>query len=189
MTDEGKDGLRDLIGDNIQAVSELRESLSNRKGKHAKYLGRLTRRLGTPTTLYTALLLSLAWIFCNELLKLTGHPIFDEPPFFFLQGVIGASALLTTLILLVGQNHQTELSEHRAELDLQLNLLVAQRTAKIVSLLEELRRDLPNVRNRQDKTAEALSQEQDTHAVSQAVREAMDVEESGLVKEHLEEPE
>ncbi len=38
-----------------------------------------------------------------------------------------------------------------------MSLLTEQRTAKIIDLLEELRRDMPSVRNRVDAEAEALT--------------------------------
>lgn len=42
-----------------------------------------------------------------------------------------------------------------AHLDLKVTLLTGQKAAKLIDLLEELRRDLPNVRNRHDPEAAA----------------------------------
>jgi uncharacterized membrane protein len=59
-------------------------------------------------------------------------------------------------MVLITQNRQAKLIERRMHLDLQVNLLTEQKTAKLIELLEELRRDLPNVRNRRDSEAEVM---------------------------------
>lgn len=46
-----------------------------------------------------------------------------------------------------------------------MSLLTEQRTAKIIGLLEELRRDMPSVHNRLDLEAEALTKTVDPHEV------------------------
>ena len=46
-----------------------------------------------------------------------------------------------------------------------MSLLTEQRTAKIIGLLEELRRDMPSVFNRVDLEAEALTKTVDPHEV------------------------
>jgi uncharacterized membrane protein len=59
-----------------------------------------------------------------------------------------------------GGSHQAEsarqLAEQRAHLDLKVTLRTEQKTAKLIDLLEELRRDMPNVRDRHDPEATAL---------------------------------
>ena len=47
-------------------------------------------------------------------------------------------------------------SESRAHLELQVNLLAEQKATKIIILLEELRRDMPNVHDRHDEHATTL---------------------------------
>jgi uncharacterized membrane protein len=49
-----------------------------------------------------------------------------------------------------------QVAEPRAHLELQVNLLAEQEATKIILLLEELRRNLPNVANRHDKHAKTL---------------------------------
>jgi uncharacterized membrane protein len=75
-----------------------------------------------------------------------------------LQGIVGLRALLTTTVVLSKQNRLAKLEEKRAHLDLKANLLTEQTAAKLIDLLEELRRDLPNVKDRHDSQAVALQQ-------------------------------
>jgi hypothetical protein len=71
------------------------------------------------------------------------------------------------------QNHQLKLSEERSRLDLQINILAERKIAKLIALLEELRRDLPYVRNRDDAEAVAMETHADPQIVADALEEAM----------------
>jgi uncharacterized membrane protein len=62
-------------------------------------------------------------------------------------------------------------AERRARLDLKVMLLTEQKAAKVIDLLEELRRDLPNVRNRHDSGAWALQQAMGPDGVLAALSE------------------
>jgi uncharacterized membrane protein len=104
-------------------------------------------------------------------LRLLGLPEFDPPPFFWLQGIVGLAALLTTTIVLTRQNRLTKLEEQRAHLDLKVTLLTEQKAAKMIDLLEELRRDLPNVKDRHDPAAAILQQSMNPDLVLAALDE------------------
>jgi uncharacterized membrane protein len=57
-----------------------------------------------------------------------------------------------------------------------MNLLSEQKIAKLIDLIEELRRDLPNVRERHDPEAEVLKQAADPHLVVSALEERLEEE-------------
>ena len=80
-------------------------------------------------------------------------------------------------MVLTKQNRTARLAEQRAHLDLKVTLLTEQKTAKLIYLLEELRRDLPNVRNRDDPEAAALQQSMNADAVLAALDERSAAEE------------
>jgi len=88
-----------------------------------------------------------------------------------LQGVVGLAALLTTTVVLTKQNRMAKIEEQRAHLDLKVTLLTEQKAAKLIDLLEELRRDLPNVKNRDDPEAVALQQSMNPGLVLAALDE------------------
>lgn len=73
-------------------------------------------------------------------------------------GIVGLGALLTTTVVLIEQNRLLQFEEKRSHLELQVNLLTEQKTTKIIQLLEDLRRDLPSVRDRLDPETEVLQQ-------------------------------
>lgn len=94
----------------------------------------------------------------NLALMAWGKVPFGEPPLIWLQGQTGLAALLTTTVVLIQQSRVAKLSEQRAHLDLKVTLLIEQKTAKLINLIGELWRDLPNVKSRHDSGAAAMQQ-------------------------------
>ena len=103
------------------------------------------------------------------LMRLSIRPL-DEPPFPWLQGVIGLAALCMTALILTTQRRKDQLASHRERLTLELGILSEQKAAKIIELLEELRRDDPTIRNRVDHEAFAMSTPADPQAVLDAIK-------------------
>jgi len=151
-------------------------------GRHQRLIEALTRQLGRPRFYYFVLAFVALWIGGNLAARFFGRMPWDAPPFFWLQGLIGLSALLMTTIVLITQNRQGQTAERRAQLNLQINLLSEQKVTKLISLVEELRRDLPSVQNRHDPEAEAMTEAADPAAVLSALEESLEeaVAEAGL---------
>ncbi len=63
------------------------------------------------------------------------------------------------------------INERRAHLELQVNLLTEHKTAKLIKLMVELRRDLPMLRNRRDPVAAAFQKPTDLEDVLAALDE------------------
>ena len=87
-----------------------------------------------------------------------------------LHGLEIASLLITTEVL-IAQAHQEKVAEERSHLMLQLNLVTEQKIAKSIALLEELRVDLPNVKNRYDVEAEVMQQASDPQAILEVIQQ------------------
>ncbi len=111
------------------------------------------------------ILLVVLWIGANLIARHLGAAPLDQPPFPALQGMLTFVALLTTTVVLIAQNRLTRIETQRSQLDLQVNLLTEQKVTKLIDLLEELRRDLPMVKDRHDPEATALQQRTDTAQV------------------------
>jgi uncharacterized membrane protein len=74
--------------------------------------------------------------------------------------------------VLIHQARQEQVSEERSHLMLQLNLITEQKIAKLIALVEELRTDLPNVKNRADLEAEIMQQTIDPQAILEVLQQA-----------------
>jgi uncharacterized membrane protein len=173
----------DHINESIEAISDLHVRAERRRTAHQRGIERLTNGLGRPSFLYAIVTFVGLWIGINLALPLVGRAAFDPPPFTLLQGLSTFSALLITAMVLITQNHQLKLAERRSRLDLQINLLAERKIAKLIALHEELRRDLPFVRNRHDPEAKAMQTHADPQTVADALEESIDAqvqaEESG----------
>jgi uncharacterized membrane protein len=162
---------RDQIGQNIEAVLEFYTREEQKISRSQRILERISGVIGQPAFLGFILLFVALWMLANASLHQTGMTEFDPAPFFWLQGIVGLGALLTATVVLIKQNRLARLAEQRAHLDLKVTLLTEQKAAKVIDLLEELRRDLPNVRNRHDPEAAVLQQSMNPGLVLAALDE------------------
>lgn len=169
MTKNPDDRLNVLLQENAEINALLQEHVESGLTNLHRPLEQFGVLLSRPSFILTALLGFLAWIALNLELKWTHHTPWDQPPFYWLQGLVGLLSLLVTVTVLVGQARQGQLAEQRAQLQLQIVLLIEQRSAKTIALLEELRRDLPNVHNRLDEDAIAMQQSSDPQAILEAI--------------------
>lgn len=165
--------ISDLIDHNIETIISLHMHAELKVGRHQRLLERLTALLGRPSAFYVVLLLIVAWVFFNLFDPYLHLPVFDPVPFAWLQGLIGLSAMLMTILVLITQNRQARFAERRKHLDLQVNLVVEHKVSKLIALVEELRRDMPIVRDRYDQEAEAMSESVDPEAVFLALDETL----------------
>ncbi len=162
---------RDQISRNIDAVLDFYSREDKKISRWQRILERFSLFIGQPVFLGFILLFVAFWIFADRAARHFGMAEFDPPPFFWLQGIVGLGALLTATVVLIKQNRLARLDEQRAHLDLKVTLLTEQKAAKLIDLLEELRRDLPNVRNRHDPEAAALQRSMNPDLVLAALDE------------------
>lgn len=147
----------------LEALTSIRAHAVKGLDRHQRLIEWTTAALGRPRTIYAILALVFGWIALN--VAPLGHAHIDPPPFFWLQGCVALSSLLMTTLVLITENRQTRTAEERSHLDLQVNLLAEQKVAKLIALVEELRRDLPMVQDRVDPEALAMQQAVDPTAV------------------------
>ena len=162
---------RDQISQNIEAVLDFYTREEKKMSGSQRIMERISRFVGQPVFLGIILIFVTLWILANIALREFGRIEFDPAPYFWLQGMVGLSALLTATVVLGKQNRLAKQEEQRAHLDLKVNLLTEQKAAKLIDLMEELRRDLPNVRDRHDSEAVAMQQSMNPDLVLAALDE------------------
>jgi uncharacterized membrane protein len=165
------DAERGPISQNIEAVLEFYTREEQKITRSQRILERISHLIGQPIFLGFILLFVALWMLANAVLRQIGMIEFDPAPFFWLQGIVGLGALLTATVVLTKQNRLAKLAEQRAHLDLKVTLMTEQKAAKLIDLLEELRRDLPNVRDRHDPEAAALKKSMNPDLVLAALDE------------------
>jgi uncharacterized membrane protein len=151
----------DPMQDTIEQLADFRARSARTINRHQRLVETITHKIGRPQTLLVVIVAAVLWVAFNVAQSMRGHAPIDPAPFFWLQGAFAFCALLTSIMVLTTELRQTHHEDRRAHLDLQINLLAERKIAKLIQLVEELRRDLPNVRNRRDGEAEALGQAMD----------------------------
>ncbi len=121
---------------------------------------------GRPVSAALVIMLIVGWVASNSF----GSAAFDPPPFNAMHISISILALIMTFLILTSQRREDVLNTHRDQLTLEISLLVEQKVAKAIALIEELRRDSPHLSNRSDAEAEAMAAPSDPMAVMAAIR-------------------
>lgn len=163
------------VSENIERVARLHHVEGARVSRHQRAVEATAQWLGRPQTLYFFIPIVAAWVVYNAGAAARGWRAPDPPPFFWLQGTLTLYASLVATAVLTAQNQQTRENVRRAHLELQVSLLAEQKATKVIALLEELRRDLPNVANRRDSEAEAMQTRPDPKSVLAALENTMEM--------------
>jgi len=158
--------------ESITAVRQFYTREDQKISRAQRALERVSSWLGKPGFLGLIVLFIAFWVTVNAVLRRLGLTPFDRAPFPWLQGIIGLGGWLTATVVLTKQNRLARLAEQRAHLDLKVTLLTEQKAAKLIDLMEELRRDLPNVKDRHDPSAASLKKPMDPDLVLAALDES-----------------
>ncbi|WP_346289498.1 DUF1003 domain-containing protein [Sphaerothrix gracilis] len=157
---------------NIETVINLQAQQERSAPFHERILERVATIFGKPQFLYFQLIFFVCWWLFS---RFGPDPLPWNLLKFDLQemGVDVASLLIATGVL-VRQTRQDQLAEQRSHLSLQINLLTEQKTAKLIQLIEELRSDLPNMRDRYDWEAEIMKKSADPQVVLDILKENLE---------------
>ena len=157
------------VEDAIDSIAELERRAQAAMSPHQRWIERVTRRVGRPRNVYLIAGFVVAWVAINLGLIEAGRPAFDAPPFPLLDGIISLVALLLVVLVLTTENRTAQIELQRRRLDMQINLLTERRTAKLIEMVDALRRDDPRIPTHHDPEVDALSERTDPHAVAEAI--------------------
>jgi uncharacterized membrane protein len=135
--------------------------------------------LGSPGYVAGSVVFMVVWIVANLVALELGYEEVDEPPFFWLQGIIAVNAFIISTTVLIRQNRMQKLAQHHARLDLQVNLLTEEKSSKIIAMLDALRRDIPGIVSDVDHEANEMAQPADAKAVLDAIEGEEDAPKKG----------
>jgi uncharacterized membrane protein len=159
------------IEQTVQAIARLHAEHHKRATPSQRIVDRLTAIVAHPSFIGAVTLVVIGWIAANLLLaRFTGWR-FDGPAFPWLQGAGELTAIYITTLILMSQRHKDQISELREQLTLEIAIMTEQKGAKIIELLEEMRRDSPSLVDRVDHQADAMAKPADPDAVLEAFRE------------------
>ena len=153
------------VAETVQAIALLHAEHHRKSTLAERVVDQATKFVGRPGFLLGIFALALLWMGGNIWVRLGGEAPLDPPPFAWLELVLTAVALLIAVMILTSQLRADRFANLREQMTLEATLLTEQKTRKIIELLEELRRDLPDVKDRQDLEAEQMAAKADPHEV------------------------
>jgi uncharacterized membrane protein len=130
-------------------------------------LDRATQVVGHPVTVSVIASATLVWLVGKAVVPNFGLSLIDPP--LWLDRAISLVSIYLVLLILATQRRADRLAQRRDQLTLELALVNEQKTAKVVALLEELRRDHPQIADRRDGEAEAMAESADPESVLIAI--------------------
>jgi uncharacterized membrane protein len=153
------------------SIARLQAEHRQQATRSERVVERMVDAVGRPRVVWLFTAFVAAWVVLNLLAKPLGYHQFDEPPFFWLGNLGTLCSLYMVILILATQRREQVLAKHHEQLTLELTMLSEQKTAKIIQLLEELRRDSPHLANRADPEAEIMASPVNPLAVLDAIRD------------------
>jgi uncharacterized membrane protein len=169
---EAEPNLPSHIEQTVQAIAKLHDAHEQRATQVQRLVDRLTALVARPAFVGVVFLTVAAWIAGNLVLVRLAGWSFDRPAFPWLQGAGELAAILITTLVLMSQRRKDELSELREQLTLELAIMTEQRGAKLIALMEEMRRDNPALMDRVDRQADEMSTAANPTTVLEALKDA-----------------
>jgi uncharacterized membrane protein len=159
------------IEETIRSIARLHAEHHQNATPLQRAVDRITAFVGRPRFIGVLTLLAAGWISLNLLADAFGYRPIDPPPFAGLGGAVSLISLYIVVLILATQRREYQLAQLREQLTLELAVLNEQKTAKVIQLLEESRRDNPLIRDRIDQEADAMAQPADPQSVLHGIKE------------------
>ncbi|HET7085519.1 MAG TPA: DUF1003 domain-containing protein [Rhizomicrobium sp.] len=160
------------VTETIKAIALLHAEHHRKSTLAERIVDQATTAVGRPIFLLALMGMAGLWIALNTFAILSGGRAPDPPPYDWLQLAFTVVSLVIAVMILTSQSRADRFANLREQMTLESTLLTEQKTRKIIELLEELRRDSPGVRDREDVEAVQMSAKADPHDVLAVVEVA-----------------
>jgi uncharacterized membrane protein len=154
--------VRSLAGVHAEHVRDLHPAQKN--------IEWLTSRIGRPWFAYAVIVFIVGWIALDRIFGPQHR--FDGVAFPLLQLILTILSLIIATFILITENRQGDHADQRAKITLQIALINEQKTAKIIELLEQQRKDSPHLPDREDKEAKHMAEATDLRTAIEKLEEA-----------------
>jgi uncharacterized membrane protein len=158
------------VHETIDALAAVRAAHDSDSTLAERALARLSAITAKPRFVGLLSVIIIGWLGVNLAARRLGWPQFDAPPFSAMAAAASVGSLYLAALIITTQRRDDKLARHRDELTLQLVILSDQKSAKIIQLLEEMRRDNPLVPDRVDTAALDMATPADTRGVLNAIK-------------------
>jgi uncharacterized membrane protein len=145
------------IAETVDAVARIHSEHHLKRTAVERFLDSWTARLARPAVLAAVFCGVALWIVLNLLAPLAGYAVVDAPPFPWLFEALTLLGVVMGILILSTQRRADQLAELREQMTLELASVTERKVAKVIDLIEELRRDSPMLKNRADPEARQMS--------------------------------
>jgi uncharacterized membrane protein len=132
--------VEELTRRNVETIIRLEEATRAKRSRFDQIADAVTRVCGSMRFVVIHVVWYAGWIGAN--VALAPQQRWDPFPFPFLTLTVSLEAIFLSVFILISQNRQSALSERRAQLDLQVNLLSEQENTKMLELLAKIGKKL-----------------------------------------------
>ncbi|MGD0969631.1 MAG: DUF1003 domain-containing protein [Candidatus Aquilonibacter sp.] len=164
------------IEQTVRSLAELHAERERQLHPAQKRIEWLTARIGRPWFAYALISFIVLWVVVD---RSSGHP-FNSGSFSLLQLILSIMSVLIAVSILITENRQGDIADQRAKVTLQIALINEQKTAKIIELLAQQRKDSPHLPDREDKVAEHMAEATDLRTAIEKLEEAEGAESGSI---------
>ncbi|MBA2702297.1 MAG: DUF1003 domain-containing protein [Blastocatellia bacterium] len=155
---------------NVEAVLKLEEAAKDQRTRSELVAEEIANFCGSIRFVWVHVIWFSGWVFIN---LVPGIKHIDPFPFTFLTLVVSLEAIFLSTFILISQNHDTQISERRNHLDLQINLLSEQENTKMIQMLQAIA-DKVGVDLSHDSDLEQLRQETQPEKLAEQIERRED---------------
>jgi uncharacterized membrane protein len=168
----------EIMRKNVAAIIEMQRKEAAGRTLQDRLAEVMTHFSGSMSFVYFHATWFGLWMLLNlGLVRIPHITEFDPYPFGLLTLVVSLEAIFLSTFVLIAQNNLASVSERRAELDLHVNLLAEQKTAKVLELLDHIAQQLESMHSefkyRPDPETEALKRSPDPQDVLQVIEQGI----------------
>jgi len=140
----------------IRTVIDIRLKAAGQRSPQDKVADGITAFSGHMVFVYVSIVWFAAWILLNSGL-LPIRP-FDPYPYGLLTMIVSLEAIFLSTFILISQNRMNEQAEHRADLDLHIDLLTEYELTRVLQMLDAIQGKL-GIENAEDTELAELEME------------------------------
>jgi len=162
---------------NIQAIIKLEEEAFHNLSSGERISNTIARFVGRMSFAIYHIIWFGVWALINTGLIPTIEP-FDAFPFTLLTTLVSLEAIFLSIFLLINQNAMSRQSDHRAHLDLQVNLLAEQEATQMLRMIRRICRKFEIEVDDLYEELDHLEKKTDVHDVVNELKEKLPSENS-----------
>ena len=140
----------------VRTIIRLRMKAARERTLQDRIADAITSFSGRMLFVYAHLLWFSMWLLLNA--GILGIPPFDPFPYGLLTMIVSLEAIFLSTFILITQNRMSQQAEHRADLDLHIDLLTEYELTRVLQMLDAIQ-DKMGIENSQDTELAELESE------------------------------